>query len=63
MSAGDGWPLAHPRALAEAVVHRLEQHQPIDADRPRRSSRVRRERDVDPRDRPVVSDARHSARA
>jgi hypothetical protein len=58
MNASDGWPLADPRAAAEAVVHRLE-HQRIDADRPRRSSRVRRERDVDPRDRPVVHEARH----
>jgi hypothetical protein len=67
MSAGDGRPLAVPRVVADAVVHRFEQHEPIDADRPRRSSWIRRarrrERDVDPRDRPVVHDPRHGTRA
>jgi hypothetical protein len=67
MSAGDSWPLADPRAVSDAVVHRFEQHEPIDADRPRWSSWIRRarrrEREVDPRDRPVVHDPTQGTRA
>jgi hypothetical protein len=68
MMAGDGWPLADPqRALAEAVVNRLEEHERIDGDSPRRSSFVRRargrERGADPHDSPVVHEPTHGARA
>jgi hypothetical protein len=42
MRAGAGQQLADPR---EAVLRRLEQHEPTDADRPRRSSPFRRARD------------------
>ena len=63
MRAGDGRPVADTGAVAEAVVHWLEQHEPIDPDRPRRSIWFRRARGrgrgVDPRPRPGGHDARY----
>jgi hypothetical protein len=60
MSAGHSRPLADPRVVADVVVHRFAQHEPINVDRSRWSSWIRRrEREVDPCDRPVVRDPRH----
>ena len=62
MRAGAGQQLADPRDVAEAVVRRLEQHEPTDPDRPRQSSPFRRARDrerhLDPHHMPAVHDAR-----
>jgi hypothetical protein len=61
MRAGAGQQLADPREVAEAVVRRLEQHEPTDPDRLRRSRPFRRARDrerhLDPRHTPPVNDA------
>ena len=57
-------PLAVPRVVADAAVHRLAPHEPIDVDRLNWSSWIRRrERQVDARDRPVVHDPTHGTRA